>query len=234
MAITFLQAINRTLVKLREDEVSDLTQADSYQKLIAAFVNEAKEEVENAWTWNTLNDLETVTTVAGTSEYALTGWGDEFTVSHVYNSSLNYMMRGPMPNWKLDQWEEISTASGTVLWWDIYQTSGSGDAQIRFWPEPAGVYTIKVWGFHHQAYLETATDTSTVVTVPWKPVVFGAYYRAVSERGEDGGQVYDEAVQAYENALSDAVALDASQGNTQTEWHNEDLNRKSSSYIGLP
>ena len=71
MAITFLQAINRTLVKLREDEVSDLTQADSYQKLIAAFVNEAKEEVENAWTWNTLNDLETVTTVAGTSLSAI-------------------------------------------------------------------------------------------------------------------------------------------------------------------
>lgn len=75
MAITFLQAVNRTLVKLRESEVSTLNGADEYTKLIAAFVNEAKEEVENAWPWSSLRTYVDITTVAGTSTYSLTGMG---------------------------------------------------------------------------------------------------------------------------------------------------------------
>jgi hypothetical protein len=54
MAITFLQAVNRTLVKLRESEVSTLSGSSDYVKLIAAYVNEVKEEVETAWTWSYL------------------------------------------------------------------------------------------------------------------------------------------------------------------------------------
>jgi len=64
--------------------------------------------------------------------------------------------------------------------------------------------------------------------------VFGAYYRAVSERGEDGGQIYDESVKAYDVALSDAIALDSTLGHMPTDFHNDDLNLKSDGYIGLP
>lgn len=234
MAITFKTAINRVLVKLRESEVTNLTSASTYQKLVAAFVNEAKEEVESAWTWNALYDKEVVTTVAGTAEYGLLNWGDELSIDSVYNSTNNTWMRGPMPNWKINQWSDIASSSGTSLWWDIYQQDSNGDAQIRFWPTPDGVYTINVYGFHHQTYLTTASDSETVILVPWKPVVYGAYYRAISERGEDGGQLYDETVKAYQDALSDAVALDAAQNNQVSDWHNNDLNLRSSNYIGLP
>lgn len=223
------------MVKLREDEVSSLSTADSYSKLIAAFINEAKEEVENAWRWTLLQDTHVITTVASQQAYTIDDFTQEYTIDGVFNATSNVWMRGPMSNWRISQWDEISGSTGTPLWWDIFGVDAdSNDPNMRLWPTPDGVTTINVYGRHSQAYLETSTDSDTVVIMPWKPVVYGAYAKALSERGEDGGQTYDEAVRAAENALSDAVALDVSLDSTNSDWHNDELHRNTAGYIGLP
>ena len=54
-------------------------------------------------------------------------------------------------------------------------------------------YYYYFYGYRKQDYLETdGTSDSTNILVPWRPVVLGAYAKAVSERGESGGASFDE------------------------------------------
>ena len=68
---TFLETVNAVLTKLREPEVSSIT--DDYTRLIARFVNEAKEEVEDAWNWTALRSTATVSAVSTATVYSVTG-----------------------------------------------------------------------------------------------------------------------------------------------------------------
>lgn len=220
MAITYLQAVNRTLIKLRESEVSTLNGADEYTKLIAAFVNEAKEEVENAWPWSSLRTFVDVTTVAGTSTYSLTGMGEEFIVESVIEG--NNPLNGPFPNFVLDQ--QIATtslqSSSTSAYFDFVGVDSNGDPQVRLTPTPASDgSTIRFYGRKKQAYLETSTDSNTLIKLPWKPVVYLAYVKALSERGEDGGNIYDEASRQYDMALASAIGLDSRNQHINTDWY---------------
>jgi len=98
MAITFLQAVNRTLVKLRESEVNTLASSSNYTKLIAAFVNEAKEEVETAWPWTSLRTVVSITSVNGQDTYSITGAGEEFVLESVWDVTCYPCLSG---NWPL-------------------------------------------------------------------------------------------------------------------------------------
>ena len=55
--------------------------------------------------------------------------------------------------------------------------------------------------------------------VPTKPVVLGAWARAIAERGEDGGTQSSIAAEESNQALKQAIMLDS--GNTQYEsdWY---------------
>ena len=55
--------------------------------------------------------------------------------------------------------------------------------------------------------------------VPTKPVVLGAWARAIAERGEDGGTQSSIAAEESSQALKQAIMLDS--GNTQYEsdWY---------------
>jgi hypothetical protein len=59
--MTYLQLVNSVLRRLREDEVSSVSQ-NSYSKLIGEFVNDAKRSVEDAYDWTALRTTLTVTT----------------------------------------------------------------------------------------------------------------------------------------------------------------------------
>ena len=70
--MTYLQLVNSVLRRLREDEVSSVSQ-NSYSKLIGEFVNDAKRSVEDAYDWTALRTTLTVTTDDTTFNYVLTG-----------------------------------------------------------------------------------------------------------------------------------------------------------------
>jgi len=224
MAITFLQAVNRTLVKLRESEVSTLNGSSDYVKLIAAYVNEVKEEVETAWTWSYLRTSVDITTVNGTSNYAITGAGEEFIIESVWDITNSGQLLGPSPNILVDTGTIQSTFadSGQATHFDVMGMDANGDQEIRLYPTPTtdGI-TIRVYGRKKQAYLETSADDNTLIKLPWKPVVFGAYVKALSERGEDGGAIYDEAVKSYYDAMSTAIALDARNNHVNLDWYED-------------
>ena len=69
--MTYLQLVNSVLRRLREDEVTSVSQ-NSYSKLIGEFVNDAKRSVEDAYDWTALRTTLTVTTDDTTFNYVLT------------------------------------------------------------------------------------------------------------------------------------------------------------------
>ena len=215
MATTFLQAVNRTLTKLREPTVSDVTGNNSYQQLIIQLVNEAHEEVEKATDWNYQ-----ATTFSGTTDgsdtITLTGWGEEFTLDVVYNDADNYIIRGPFAAEEIERlYNGIDTTIQTAMYYSVYGTDASNDPILKFYPSPSSGITIKAFGRVRTGWLSDASD---VIKVPWLPVTLLAYAMAISERGEDGGTPYNEAYQNYISALARSVAADANTGHRDINW----------------
>ena len=70
--MTYLNLVNNVLRRLREEEVSSVSE-NTYSKLAGDFVNDAKKLVEDSWDWSALRTTLTVTTSAGTFNYVLTG-----------------------------------------------------------------------------------------------------------------------------------------------------------------
>ena len=214
--LTFLQATNRVLTRLREDNVTTLTGADSYVALVAALVNEAKEEVESAWTWNSLIASLDITMVSGTANYSLTGWGDSFEVELAFNTTKNYYLQGPHQTADLIAAQNLQAdVSVSSHRWTYYGKDSNGDPYIRFYPTPGDADTIQVVGRKNVAYM---TDDADEITVPWRPVVLGAYLKAIAERGEDGGTNWAKAQMDYERALADAIGYDAALNHRSKDW----------------
>lgn len=211
--MTYLQAINAVLRRLREPEVTAYDQ-NNYSKLIGDFVNETKREVEDAWDWLQLRTTIQVTTVADTFKYTLTGAGNRYHILQVINDTEDTLMRPASYKWMNYQFTVSDTESSDPYYYDI-NGSSSGDPNVDLFPIPDGVYTINFNLVVPQDDLSANADT---ITVPEWPVVLGAYAKAISERGDDGGANYTEIDHKYMSALSDAIAKDAEHATTETTW----------------
>jgi hypothetical protein len=202
--MTYLELINDVLVRLREPEVSTFSET-TYSTLIGKFVNDAKRQIEDAFSWNALGTTITVTTAANTSTYSLTGAGQKFQVMDVINTTsllgLTNISFVDM-NRKLN-FAPVATETPTEYAFD--GVDGSYDTQVKLYPIPNGVYTIKFMLTVPQAIL---ASNSTVVKVPDVLVVQNAYARALLERGEDGGLSSSDAYSLYRAMLSDYIALE--------------------------
>ena len=61
--MTYLELVNDVLVRLRESTVSTVGET-TYSSLIGKFVNDAKRQIEDSYSWNCLSTVVTVTTAA--------------------------------------------------------------------------------------------------------------------------------------------------------------------------
>jgi len=202
--MTYLELVNDVLVRLREPVVTTYNET-TYSTLIAKFINDAKRQVEDAFSWNALGTTITVTTVANTSSYSLTGAGQKFQVMDVINTTSILGMTNISfvdMNRKLNF---LPVATQTPVQYAFDGVDGSYDTQVKLYPIPDGVYTVKFMLTIPQA---TLASDSTVVKVPDVLVVQNAYARALVERGEDGGLSSSEAYNLYRAMLSDYIALE--------------------------
>lgn len=201
---TYLELVNSVLARLRRAQVT-ATNSSTYSSLIAELVNQSKREVEDAWPWTDLRTETTLTTVAGTRAYSLTGYGERYRVQSVYNNTKNGIIRARESDF-FDEDEFLqSTPNGPPSWWRIFGFDSNGDPQMEFSPTPDAVYDLRVVAWVPQADLST---DATQLSVPHWPVVLNAYALAIKERGEDGGATAQEAKQEYQSALNDAVSMD--------------------------
>jgi hypothetical protein len=202
--MTYLELINDVLVRLRETTVSTTTET-TYSTLIGKFVNDAKRQIEDAFSWNALGQTITVTTTASTASYSLTGAGQKFQVMDVINTTSNVGLTNISfvdMNRKLN-FTPLVNSIPTEFAFD--GVDASYDTKVNLYPIPDGAYTIKFALTVPQA---TLSSSSTVVLVSDVLVAQNAYARALVERGEDGGLSSSEAYLLYKSMLSDQIALE--------------------------
>ena len=213
--MTYLQLINDVLVRLRENEVGTVSQT-AYAKMIGKFVNDIKREVEDAYDWNALTDTLTATTTASLFNYVLTGSGVRFRVLNVINDTSDWFME-VAPRAYFDQQFLINNAqAGKPLYYNFNGVDSNGDTQVDIFPKPDGVYNLRFNIIKPQAALTLATD---IIKVPSEPVIFGAYAKALAERGEDMGQNSSEAYALYKKSLADHIAIESSHYPDESIWN---------------
>ena len=202
--MTYLQLINNVLIRLRESQVS--TNAETaYSTLIGLFVNDAKRQIEDAFSWNVLGQTVTISTTSGTYVYSMTGVGQKFQVQDALNTTSNVGLQN-ISFVEMNRFQNlVPTVSGVPQYYAFDGVDGNGDTKVVLYPRPDGVYSIPFAVTVPQALL-SADGTS--VLVPDSLVVQNAYARALVERGEDGGLNSSEAYQLYRSMLSDQIALE--------------------------
>lgn len=211
--MTYLDVVNKVLLRLRESRVDSFT--SDYAQMIALFVKEAVDEVELAWSWNSLNTTVSLALVGGTDTYSLTGLGNSFIVDLVWNETKNYKILYPVPSNYLNGQYTASTSSSPVAC-GIYGVDSSGDPNLVFYPAPADADSVTVYAKTRSTYTGATTDT---ILCPWEPVYYGALWRAISEKGEDGGAMMDEIYAMFQKSLGDWIARDAALKHTNTTWY---------------
>lgn len=202
---TYLSMVNEVLLRLREDQVSTVTQSN-YSKLIGLFVNDTKRQVEEAWEWDALNTTLNVTTVAGTSTYTVTGSGmrHKGTTANITTSGRQARLRQVSMKWIQDQ-QQLTTTTNEVPSYFAWNGTNGTDTKVELWPTPNGAYTV---AFNMNVPQVDLSDDSDIVIVPSDPIVSGAFARALTERGEDGGLSSGEAYGLYRGILADRIALE--------------------------
>ena len=203
--MTLLELVNDVLIRLREPVVTTYTET-AYSTLIAKFVNDAKRQVEDAYAWNSLGQTITVTTVASTPSYSLTGAGQVFQVLDAINTTSNVGLTNItfVDMNRKQNFLPLVNSIPTEFTFD--GIDASYDTKVTLFPIPNGVYTLKFSLIIPQA---TLSSGSTVILVPDVVVSQGAYARALVDRGEDGGLSSSEAYSIFRGMLSDYIALEA-------------------------
>jgi hypothetical protein len=204
---TYLELVNDVLVRLREPEVTTV-QANTLSKLIGKLVNDSKRQVEDAYNWSALTTTSTVSTVAGTSLYTITGSSNRFRVDGARNvTKLIELNNIPVSLMEHYQTATASPQQGSPSYYCFKGIDANGDSKVELFPVPDGVYTLNFDLYVPSGTLVNDTDT---IKVPYDPVVAGAYARALVERGEDGGLNSSEAYALYRGILADYIANEAS------------------------
>lgn len=214
MSTTYLQLVNNVLIRLRENEVSSVGDTP-YSSLIGVLVNDAKREVEDATSWNSLNQTIVVPTVAGQRSYTLTGSGQRFKTQQVLNDDQDFEMKQAPSNWMERQYYLGTIQDAAPNYFNYNGVDSNGDTQVDVWPQPDGVYSLRFYLNIPQVPLSADSDT---LSVPEHLVQLLAYAKAVSERGEDGGTAFNEIYQQYRLALADAIALERNRYNEDVIW----------------
>jgi len=212
--MTYLSIVNNVLKRLRERTVSTVEE-NTYSTLISMFVNDAKQEVEQAWDWSALRTTLTATTTAGAFAYELTGAGDNMKMLDVVNDTSNVFMTYKTASDFNNYYLNSNPTQGSPRYYSFNGIDNNGDTIVEIFPPPDGTYLIRFNLINRQDDLATDTD---VLLCPSKPVEMLAYAKAVEECGEDGGVAGVSAYRTAERALSDAIALDAAKHPEEVIW----------------
>ena len=224
--MTYRELINEVLIRLREETISsdwsgainDSTVVSDYHKVIGALVNDAKRSIESYHDWMTLRETADIATVDGTKNYSLSS-GQEFKVIDVVNNATGNQLVQVSKAY-LNRTRYPTDPTGEPHYYGFNGADASNNLKVDLSPVPTEVQTIS---FDIVKYQDVLTSASTVLKIPSKPVILGAFARAVSERGEDGGTQSSLAAQEAGASISQAVIMDSGNAQYETDWYMENL-----------
>lgn len=216
MATTYLQLVNDVLTRLRESNVSTVSQ-NTYSALIGKLVNDAKREVEDSWNWETLRSTYSFNTTSGTVSYALTGAGNKFRVLAAYNdTSDNFLEQRPSQFFTENILLNPDASTGIPNYYGVNGIDTNDDGLVDIFPVPDGVYTIRFDLAVPEAELSSGSDQTRL---PKSAIVSLAWAKAIEERGEDGGIGVSSQYAVAKQALADAIAIEAGRKADEINWY---------------
>ena len=220
--MTFRGLINEVLIRLREDTISsdwsgdinDSTTVSAYEKVIGALVNDAKRYVEQRHDWLNLRSTVDVTTVNGTKNYNLSS-GQEIKIMDAINQTTGMHLRQVGKTY-INTVTYPAQNTGEPLYYGFNGSDASNNLKVDLSPVPTEAHTIS---FDIIKFQNDLTEAATVISVPEKPVVLGAWAMAIAERGEDGGTQSSLMAAESLEALKQAIMLDSGNTRYETDWY---------------
>ena len=220
--MTFRGLINEVLIRLREDTISsdwsgdinDSTTVSAYQKVIGSVVNDAKRHVEGRHDWLNLRSTVDISTVNGTKNYNLSS-GQEIKIMDAFNQTTGMHLRQVGKTY-INTVTYPSQNTGEPLYYGFNGSDSSNNLKVDLSPVPTEAHTIS---FDIIKYQDDLTEAATVIKVPEKPVILGAWARAISERGEDGGTQSSLMAGEAAEALQQAIIRDSVNTRYETDWY---------------
>tara|TARA_R110000764_G_scaffold136041_3_gene223959 strand:- start:1381 stop:2025 length:645 start_codon:yes stop_codon:yes gene_type:complete len=213
--MTYLQLVNSVLRRLRENEVSTVSET-SYSRLVGEFVNDAKRLVEDSYDWTALRTTLTVSTIDTAFNYTLIGSQNKMKILDVINDTSNFFMQYKTSRWMDRAFLINDVPTGTPQFYSFNGVDANGDNGVDLYPKPDAAYQVRF-----NVVLRTAdfTTNSEILTVPSSPVVQLATALGARERGETGGTSAAELFGLADRTLADAIAFDAAQHPEETIWY---------------
>ena len=210
---TYLELVNDVLIRMREPEVTTVNE-NTLSKLVGKLVNDAKRQVEDAYSWNALTNTLMIETVADTYGYVLNDSGTRFKVIDAQDIT-NKSPINPISTKLMSQYLLNNSNTGNPTYYNFNGIHTTGDTKVDFYPVPTAGLTLYFNLYIPQA--ELTADSNTLLS-PKEPVVLGAFARALVERGEDGGLNSSEAYGLYKASLADAIAIESSRYIEEEMW----------------
>jgi len=210
---TYLQLVNELLLRLRESTVDTVSKTD-YSQLLGLYINQAKDEVEDAWNWNVLRETLRVKTEPGVWNYIFTDAGYNSRVLNVYNDTLDQELC-PQPRDVMTRLLTQNTQQNRQpISYDI--NSFYDDAiEINLYPKPDAEYWINIDVVIPSEDLSADTDE---LYVPKQPVILNALILALEERGEIGQAALEREDQKYRTSLLQAITNDHDRHPFEKVW----------------
>lgn len=193
-----LQIVNSVLRRLREDQAPSVGDTE-YHKLVGAFVNDAKNDLEDMWFW-TVNETEIDTSVLGdssTRSYDLTETNDRSFLIRRHRDQLplafditddKYSLCD-IPLREVREFQNSSSASNQTVSRPVYfalkpDSDGRGWS-IELKQASSVARTWRTYWYAPQADLSLdGSDDTTEILLPARPIMLLALYYAQYERGE--------------------------------------------------
>lgn len=213
--MTYLEAVNAVLSRLREDTVTTLAGSDDVVvNMVKDFVNDAKRTVEDAHTWSNLAAEWTPVTATDSDRIVLTNSSRSAIIDNVFDAEGHELSVVSKPYLR-QKALRAGSDKNDPRYYIIDGAEANGDVRLRLWPAPKSVDTLYVYGYHRTPALADDTD---VLVVPGQPVVYYAEALAARERGETGAIASSELFAMAKQYLSDAIAMDATNSDTDNIW----------------
>lgn len=216
--ITYLEAINKVLRRLREDEVPS-PDSTAYSKLIGDFVNDANHLVENSWDWSQLRRTVRFDTVNEQRYYPLDTLNFNYKTLQVVDGTSRQLV--DLESQNNFTYNIFTTEDNPEVGVPEYYANTGFDVtgtvpEIALYPAPNGVYKIRLTVVDRSDELTNSDDKIKASTLS---VVQLAHAMAAEERGELGGTSTSKLYAIARSTLSDDIAMDAARFPTETVWY---------------
>jgi hypothetical protein len=228
MAVLLRTLMDRILRPLGESEVgsSISTLSTTYHKLLLTFINQIKEEVEDAHQWRALRQSHTCTVTAGQYSGVITNANErsrlvrlptELGLVPLVFDVTNPVQPYNLPEVDLSRWvydqniDPITTVAAQPSYVSI-DNSSSDVVKLCVFPKATTDRNYIVVMTTPQTWLEPG-DLDVAIKIPTRPMLEGALWYAFIERGEEQGQSGVFSEERFRQSLDDAIARDnAEQG----------------------